>query len=70
MKLHTIYCELSKHYSKPENPTQGHMTNCHKDVSYATKTSNMPQIHQLCHKDINPRGAKIPMSQRLQHLIG
>ena len=37
---------------KPENPTQGHMTSRHKDVRYATKTSVMPQRHQLCHKDI------------------
>ena len=72
---------------KPENPTQGYMTNHHKDVRYATnisryamKTSSyamkalvMPQRHQLCHKDINqPQrpGAKIPMSQRLEHLVG
>ena len=75
---------------KPENPTQGYMTNHHKDVKYATKISRyamktssyamkchktlvVPQRHQLCHKDINhPQrpGAKIPMSQRLEHLAG
>ena len=54
------------------------MTSHYKDIRYATKTSsyatktlNMPQRQQLCHKDINmPQrwGAKIPMSQRLQHL--
>ena len=43
--------------SKPENPTQGHMTSPHKDVryatktsSYATKTSVMPQRHQSATK--------------------
>ena len=37
---------------QPENPTQGHVTSCHKDVKYAMKTSIMPRRHQLCHKDI------------------
>ena len=46
---------------------------CHEDINYATKISIMPRRHQLCHEDINPpqrRGAKIPMSQRLRHLVG
>ena len=38
---------------QPENPTQGHVTSCHKDVKYAMKTSIMPRRHQLCHKDIS-----------------
>ena len=37
---------------KPENPTQGHMTSHHKDVSYAMNTLVMPQRHGLCHEDI------------------
>ena len=57
-----------------------------KTSSYAMKTSITPRRHQLCHEDINyamktsimpqninppqRQGAKIPMSQRLRHLVG
>ena len=69
---------------KPENPTQGYMTNHHKDVKYATKISRYAMktssYAMKCHKDIScatktsvmPQrpGANIPMSQRLEHLVG
>ena len=38
---------------KPKNPTQGHITSFHKDISYATKTTIMPRRYQICHKYIN-----------------
>jgi len=40
---------------KPKNPTQGHITSCHKCVRYATKTSIMPQRHQVMPHHFMPR---------------
>ena len=69
--LYTV--SYQKTLLKPENPTQGHMTNLHKDVrdatktsSYATKTSIMPRRHQLCHKDINYTTKTLVMPRRHQ----
>ena len=76
MKLLLFTVSYQNTLLKPKNPTQGHMTSCHKDVrgapktsSYATKVSVMPRSYQLCHKGINyaTKTSVLPWRHQLCH---